>query len=58
MLPPFFGNTIYEATVPLSVTLIMTQCEGLTEMEEGYRIWLEEFPPGMGRSLILIMKFS
>ena len=26
MLPPFFGNSIYEATIPLSVTLIMSQC--------------------------------
>jgi hypothetical protein len=26
MLPPFFGNSIYEATIPFTVTLIMTQC--------------------------------
>jgi hypothetical protein len=26
ILPPFLGNSIYEATIPLSVTLIMSQC--------------------------------
>jgi hypothetical protein len=29
MSPPF-GNTIFEATIPLSVTFIMTQFGGLT----------------------------
>jgi hypothetical protein len=31
MLPLFFGNSIYEATIPLSVTYIMSQCEFLTK---------------------------
>jgi hypothetical protein len=26
MLPLFFGNSIYEATISLSVTFIMSQC--------------------------------
>ena len=32
------GNTFFEATIPLSVTIIMTQFEGLTEMVGRYRI--------------------
>jgi hypothetical protein len=29
-VPPFFGNSIYEATIPFSVTSIMSQCGYLT----------------------------
>jgi len=32
------GNTIFEATIPFSVTLIMSQFEGLTFMKAYYII--------------------
>jgi hypothetical protein len=46
MLPLFFGNSIYEATIPLSVTYIMSQCARLTSLvstgniETGGKIWI------------------
>jgi hypothetical protein len=37
MLPPL-GNILFEATIPLSVTLIMSQFEPLTVREKGFNI--------------------
>jgi hypothetical protein len=33
MLPPTLGNSIYEATIPLSVTIIMSQCGHFTNQK-------------------------
>ncbi len=37
MLPPF-GNTIFEATIPLSVTIIMSQFDLFTAIDFGAKI--------------------
>ena len=56
-LPPF-GNTIFEATIPLSVTFIMSQFEGLTTKRHWhsistirYGLRIASLPVEMGISL-------